>query len=176
MIKTPYGGALALPLLLCATPAMAEDAAAGENAAPLTDTIVVTAQRKAALALEADPVDGHASLPDAAALTARLPGAALVGNGPISGQVQFRGLFSDRLAIRVGGQAFQTGGPQRDGSAAALCPGNSGAEHLSYPRCGAGQRRTGDGRDDRRQAQDRGFYQRIGAEPAGQSGRKLSQR
>lgn len=111
MTKTPFGGALALPLLLCAMPAMAEETASRESAPPLTDTIVVTAQRKAALTLEADPVDGHASLPDAAGLTARLPGAALVNNGAISGQVQFRGLFSDRLAIRVGGQSFQTGGP-----------------------------------------------------------------
>ncbi|MCB2060709.1 MAG: TonB-dependent receptor, partial [Novosphingobium sp.] len=29
----------------------------------------------------------------------------------VSGQVQYRGLFSERLAIRVGGQSFQSGGP-----------------------------------------------------------------
>ena len=99
--------AAALPLLL-AVPAMAEEA----EPAPLTDTIVVTGQRQST-ALEAgtDPVNGHASTADAAALAARLPGAALINNGAISGQVQYRGLFSDRLAIRVAGQSFQTGGP-----------------------------------------------------------------
>jgi len=101
--------AAALPLFLSAPAALAEDA---DPVAPLTDTIVVTGQRHAEV-LEAatDPVSGHASAPDAGALAARLPGAALVGNGAISGQVQYRGLFSDRLAIRVGGQSFQTGGP-----------------------------------------------------------------
>jgi iron complex outermembrane receptor protein len=109
MTRLLCSAALALPLLLCAMPAAAENLA--DDGAPLTDTIIVTGQRQAPLQAQTDPVQGHASLPDAAALTARLPGAALIGNGPISGQVQFRGLFSDRLAIRVGGQSFQTGGP-----------------------------------------------------------------
>lgn len=103
------GSAAALPFLLAAPPALAEEA---EPAAPLTDTIVVTGQRLSTpLESRTDPVSGHASAPDAAALAARLPGAALINNGGISGQVQYRGLFSDRLAIRVGGQSFQTGGP-----------------------------------------------------------------
>lgn len=101
--------AAALPLLLSAPAALAEEA---EPAAPLTDTIVVTGQRLSTpLENATDPVSGHASAPDAAALAARLPGAALINNGAISGQVQYRGLFSDRLAISVGGQTFQTGGP-----------------------------------------------------------------
>lgn len=99
-----FCGASALPLLLAATPALAE-----HN--PLVDTIVVSGQRIEPLAETTEPVSGHASLPDAAALAARLPGAALINNGALSGQVQYRGLFSDRLAIRVGGQSFQTGGP-----------------------------------------------------------------
>lgn len=100
-------GAAALPLILSAPAAWADEA----DPAPLTDTIFVTGQRPAADAAATDPVDGHATAPDAAALVAKLPGAALINNGAISGQVQFRGLFSDRLAIRVGGQFFQTGGP-----------------------------------------------------------------
>lgn len=100
--------AAALPLMLHAPAAWAEDA----EPAPLTDTIIVTGQRlSAADPATIDPINGHATAPDAAALVARLPGAALINNGAISGQVQFRGLFSDRLAIRVGGQFFQTGGP-----------------------------------------------------------------
>jgi iron complex outermembrane receptor protein len=102
-------GAAALPLMLSAPAAWADEA---EPATPLTDTIIVTGQRQSAAdPVIADPVDGHATAPDAAALVAKLPGAALINNGAISGQVQFRGLFSDRLAIRVGGQFFQTGGP-----------------------------------------------------------------
>ncbi|MFN5902848.1 MAG: TonB-dependent receptor, partial [Novosphingobium sp.] len=102
-------GAAALLLMLSAPAAWADEA---EPATPLTDTIIVTGQRQSAAdPAIADPVDGHATAPDAAALVATLPGAALINNGAISGQVQFRGLFSDRLAIRVGGQFFQTGGP-----------------------------------------------------------------
>lgn len=101
--------AAALPCLFAAPAALAEQA---DVPAPLTDTIVVTGQRLPEVLENAtDPVAGHASAPDAAALAARLPGAALINNGAISGQVQYRGLFSDRLAIRVGGQSFQTGGP-----------------------------------------------------------------
>ena len=102
-------GALALPLALCAQSALAADSS--DDGAPLTDTIVVVGQRIDALADQADPVSAHATAPDAAALAARLPGAALINNGAISGQVQYRGLFGDRLSVRVGGQDFQTGGP-----------------------------------------------------------------
>lgn len=109
MKTLPKGSALALPLLLAAAPALADET---ERTPALTDTIIVTGQpANSLLDASTDPVSGHASAPDAAALAARLPGAALINNGAISGQVQYRGLFSDRLAIRVGGQGFQTGGP-----------------------------------------------------------------
>jgi iron complex outermembrane receptor protein len=49
--------------------------------------------------------------PDAAGIVARLPGAALIDNGGLSGQVQYRGLFGPRVAIRIDGQAFASGGP-----------------------------------------------------------------
>lgn len=102
------GSAAALSALVNASATWANEA----DPQPLTDTIVVTGQRlSTASDNTTEPVAGHATSPDAAALAARLPGAALINNGAISGQVQYRGLFSDRLAIRVGGQAFQTGGP-----------------------------------------------------------------
>jgi len=101
-------GAAALPLFLSVQHARAEES----GPAALTDTIVVTGHRATSAETAAtDPVDGHATTPDAAALVAKLPGAALINNGAISGQVQYRGLFSDRLSFRVGGQTFQTGGP-----------------------------------------------------------------
>ncbi len=75
-----------------------------------SDVIVVSGER----------VDGEnvvlasqvpAIAPDAAGLVARLPGAALIDNGGLSGQVQYRGLFGPRVAIRLDGQAFASGGP-----------------------------------------------------------------
>ena len=36
---------------------------------------------------------------------------ALIDNGGLSGQVQYRGLFGDRVLIRINGQRFHGGGP-----------------------------------------------------------------
>ncbi len=100
-----YGASL---LALASSPALAQETRPSD---PLTDVIVVTGQVSEDTSFTTSPADGEASAPDAAALVARLPGAAIIGNGPISGQVQYRGLFSDRLLLRVNGQKFQTGGP-----------------------------------------------------------------
>ena len=86
-----------------ASPAYAE-------ADPLTD-IIVTGQRDAATTDEIESDKEIVSTPDAASLVARAPGAALIDNGGLSGQVQYRGLFGDRILVRVNGQRFSSGGP-----------------------------------------------------------------
>ena len=86
-----------------ASPAFAE-------ADPLTD-IIVTGQRDAVTTDEIESDKEIVSTPDAAALVARAPGAALIDNGGLSGQVQYRGLFGDRILVRVNGQRFSSGGP-----------------------------------------------------------------
>ena len=97
--------ALALGLaLIPAVPALAQEA-------PLADVIIVTAPRVTATAENLTPDGIIAATADGAGLVARLPGAALIDNGSISGQVQYRGLFGDRLLIRINDQKFQTGGP-----------------------------------------------------------------
>ncbi len=76
-----------------------------------TDVIVVTgvASDGDTDALLVDKAPAIAA--DAAGLVARLPGAALIDNGGLSGQVQYRGLFGPRVATRIDGQAFASGGP-----------------------------------------------------------------
>ena len=97
-------GSVALSACI-AVPAHAQDD-------PLTDVIVVTAARASEATTDITLPDGTAvSAPDSAGLVARLPGAALIDNGGISGQVQYRGLFGDRVLIRINDQRFQTGGP-----------------------------------------------------------------
>ncbi|PWE18070.1 TonB-dependent receptor [Marinicauda salina] len=78
------------------------------------DVIVVTGYRLAIetsiedrISPEQAPVLG----PDAAGLVARLPGAALIDNGAVSGQVQYRGLFGPRAPVAVDGAAVLSGGP-----------------------------------------------------------------
>jgi iron complex outermembrane receptor protein len=90
--------------LMAAVPAHAQDAS-------LLDEIVVTGVRSDTAIQVARPEGVAAVAPDSAGLVARLPGAALIDNGGLSGQVQYRGLFGDRVLIRVNGQRFQGGGP-----------------------------------------------------------------
>ena len=87
--------------------------ATAETAEPaLQDVIIVTGQRTttatdSALTPETLPLDGM----DITRLTARTPGGARVGNGEMSGQMQYRGLFGERLNLRVDGQRMASGGP-----------------------------------------------------------------
>lgn len=100
-------------LLACAAlipaSAMAREAAP-QNVDP--DVIVVTASPTRATETDSRPdAERPVTGPDGAAFIARQPGSALVGNGAVSGQVQHRGLFGERILLRINGQAFATGGP-----------------------------------------------------------------
>lgn len=44
-------------------------------------------------------------------LMRRLPGAAVNNNGPLSGTVQYRGMYGDRVAVRINGLPIASGGP-----------------------------------------------------------------
>lgn len=98
-------------LAIAATLAASTPVLAAEDEAPSAETIVVTAPRVTALDTASTADTEHATSPDGAAFIARQPGAALVDNGALSGQVQMRGLFGERIALRVNGQPFATGGP-----------------------------------------------------------------
>lgn len=86
-----------------ASPAFAE-------ADPLID-IIVTGQRHTVTTDEIENDKQIISTPDATLLVARAPGAALIDNGGLSGQIQYRGLIGDRILVRVNGQRFSSGGP-----------------------------------------------------------------
>lgn len=75
------------------------------------EVIRVTAVRESADTTVSVPEHPGALAPDAAALVGRMAGAAVINNGPLSGQVQYRGAFGDRVAISVNGQRFHSGGP-----------------------------------------------------------------
>ena len=92
--------------LTAASPAFAAE---GNEQSP--DTIVVTAPRLTATDAATEADEELSTGPDGAAFIARQPGAALVANGALSGQVQMRGLFGERILLRINGQRFATGGP-----------------------------------------------------------------
>ncbi|MDI1327248.1 MAG: TonB-dependent receptor [Brevundimonas sp.] len=105
MRMTPGACALLLGApLMAAVPAHAQDAA-------LLDEIIVTGVRTDTAIHAIRPEGLAAAAPDSAGLVARLPGAALIDNGGLSGQVQYRGLFGERVLTRVNSQRFHSGGP-----------------------------------------------------------------
>jgi iron complex outermembrane receptor protein len=80
---------------------------------PLTDIITVSTPRlQSPTRDQLDPQEQPViAAPDTTHLLARLPGAAAVANGALSGQLQYRGLFGPRLNIRVNDQMIASGGP-----------------------------------------------------------------
>jgi iron complex outermembrane receptor protein len=104
---------LVLTLLTGASLAVLAAPAIAQEADPaLQDVIIVTAPRidtptERRVTPEAAPLQGG----DVTYLTARTPGGARVGNGELSCQMQYRGLFGERLNLRVDGQRFASGGP-----------------------------------------------------------------
>lgn len=97
--------ALALSAL---APAFAEQ----PDSPALQDVIIVTGRPATTVTDIASIPDAMPdSGPDAASIVARLPGAALIDNGGLSGQVQYRGLFGPRINVKVDGQSFHSGGP-----------------------------------------------------------------
>ncbi|MGB5077921.1 MAG: TonB-dependent receptor plug domain-containing protein, partial [Sphingorhabdus sp.] len=84
---------------------------ASESEEQSPDVIIVTAPRLTATVEASETEDELSTGPDGAAFIARQPGAALVANGALSGQVQMRGLFGERILLRINGQHFATGGP-----------------------------------------------------------------
>jgi len=49
--------------------------------------------------------------PDTAEMMQLVPGGGVVNNGPLSGQVQYRGMFGSRVGVRIDGMYIDPGGP-----------------------------------------------------------------
>ncbi len=59
----------------------------------------------------ATPTRATPNEPDAAKLLRLIPGGDVVSNGPLTGQVQYRGMFGDRVGVQVDGMRINPGGP-----------------------------------------------------------------
>ncbi|TIX50251.1 TonB-dependent receptor domain-containing protein [Alteraurantiacibacter aquimixticola] len=106
--STLLGAAAAVPFALIPLQALAQDSDAEDI---LTDVIVVSSTAPSVASEEIDPPQQVALPADAVAIAARAPGAAAIGNGALSGQLSYRGLFGERVLGRVNGQRFASGGP-----------------------------------------------------------------
>lgn len=99
-----------------ATAVLAAPVAAPVQAQPtdpaLQDVIIVTGSRiDPALAQSISPDTAPNQGGDITYLAARTAGGGRIANGELSGQMQYRGLFGERLNLRVDGQRFASGGP-----------------------------------------------------------------
>ena len=104
--------AASAPLVLSACLSAAAQAPASSEPEPaLQDVIIVTAARLPATQTALRPGDAPPDGADLTLLAARSPGAARIANGALSGQMAYRGLFGERLNLRVDGQRFASGGP-----------------------------------------------------------------
>ena len=86
-------------------------AQAETSASIFEEVIVVTGLREKNPDNLIQPATESLIAPDSAALVERLPGAALINNGTLSGQVQYRGLFGSRVSTKINNQSFHSGGP-----------------------------------------------------------------
>ena len=75
------------------------------------EVIVVTGQQPDINTSSIYTEDSKSSAVDGVAMIARLPGTAMISNGSLSGQVQYRGAYGFRVGQRVNGQSFRSGGP-----------------------------------------------------------------
>ncbi|NVJ70192.1 MAG: TonB-dependent receptor [Alphaproteobacteria bacterium] len=100
--------ALASTTMLSA-PVVAETAADDSDA--LYEILVVGARRVQTTPTTDEVKPVRVARADAAALASAVPGGALINNGALSGQVQFRGLMGARVNVTIDGQRFGSGGP-----------------------------------------------------------------
>ncbi|MAK61407.1 MAG: TonB-dependent receptor [Ponticaulis sp.] len=103
--------------------AMAAPVCAQSDTPALQDVIIVTGKRQdtqteTALSTQTGLQQGG----DVTYLTARTPGGARIANGEMSGQMQYRGLFGERLNLRVNGMRFASGGPNLMDPALSYAP------------------------------------------------------
>jgi iron complex outermembrane receptor protein len=76
------------------------------------EDLVVTGRRgSGGDILVVDSAQATPSAPDTTTLLLHTPGADVVSNGPITGQVQYRGLFGSRINVVIDGMEMDTGGP-----------------------------------------------------------------
>ena len=110
MIKSVFCGVSIAAVMSAVTPVV--HAQINDSPAPaLQDVVIVTAKRSTADERHVHPDNLPLEGADVTRLVARTPGGARIANGELSGQVQYRGLFGERLNLRVNGQRFASGGP-----------------------------------------------------------------
>ena len=99
-----------LIMLIGTAPAHAQDTEP-EGAAVLEEVLVETQRVTEIDETRVTAQESISASPDVGDLVKQAPGANLASNGPVSGQVQYRGMTGGRLNVQVNGQAIKPVGP-----------------------------------------------------------------
>ena len=79
---------------------------------PAVEEIVVRGQvHSPAGEFTVSPTRATPNAPDSAKLLTLIPGADVVDNGPLTGQAQYRGMFGNRVDVRIDDMHISPGGP-----------------------------------------------------------------
>jgi iron complex outermembrane receptor protein len=103
-------GLITLPLIsLVAPPSATAEEPSPEK--PIEEFLVKGERLGPQGTFVAAPARATPNEPDAAKLLQLIPGGDVVSNGPLTGQVQYRGMFGDRVGVQVDGMSISPGGP-----------------------------------------------------------------
>jgi iron complex outermembrane recepter protein len=105
---------VAIAAISSANGANAQDAAKGvhtHDQQPISEIIVHGSRTEPDGRTVIDPRHIVLTKPDVADLASRVPGANVVSNGPVAGQVQYRGMNGPRLNVRLDNMQLNSGGP-----------------------------------------------------------------
>ena len=85
--------------------------ARGQDSGTISEVVVYGTKKANDPRTNIDPRHIALSKPDVTDLVSRVPGANVVTNGPVSGQVQYRGMNGPRLKVQLDNMYFNSGGP-----------------------------------------------------------------
>lgn len=98
------------PMALSTAVALSTSAVAQDSVA-ISEVVVYGARTQSDARTNIDPRHVALTKPDVADLVTRVPGANVVSNGPVAGQVQYRGMNGPRLKVQLDDMYFNSGGP-----------------------------------------------------------------
>ncbi len=110
----PWNFTRAIPLLLGLFAVMAgsADRSLAADPDPSIEEILIKGQDTGvADGFVVTPDRATPNAPDTAAMMQLVPGGGVVNNGPLSGQIQYRGMFGSRVGVRIDGMYVSPGGP-----------------------------------------------------------------
>ena len=106
-VLTTVLGLIAIPIFIT-SPAGAEEPPPEE---PIEEIVVKGQKSGPQGTFVATPDRATPNDPDTTQLLQLIPGGNVVSNGPLTGQVQYRGMFGDRINVQVGDMFVSPGGP-----------------------------------------------------------------